>query len=117
MFSSFNIYSSIQTTDQKDIKEIYRISVIVLSALFCFGCIFKIYRKIVKIFFGYTKEVGDASETLWRSVKRAEIFLPSITHLALAAPILVADIDSLPVTYSPTFRSRGWEEVINPRVN
>ena len=85
--------------------------------LFIFGCIFKIYRKILKIFVGYTKEIGNASETLWRNVKGAELFLPYISHLALASPILVSDIDALPVMYSPTLRSRGWEEVINPRVS
>lgn len=104
------------TNEQRDIKVIYRICLYVIAICFCLGVCFKVYRKVFKVFVGYSKEIGDASATPWRDVKGADIFLPNITHLALAAPILVADVDDLPAAYSPTIKSRGWEEVINPRV-
>lgn len=88
----------------------------IIAISFCLGVCYKVYRKIFKFFVGYSKEIGDASETKWRDVKGAEIFIPNVTHPELAAPILVADVDDLPAAYSPTIKSRGWEEVINPRV-
>ena len=95
---------------------IYQIALIVIVASFFLGVCFKIYRKVFKFFVGYSKEVGDASQTTWRDVKAAEIFLPNISHPALASPILISDIDQLPAVYSPTMKRRGWEEVIDPRV-
>jgi hypothetical protein len=104
------------TGDQETIVSIYVVSLYVIFALCVLGVCYKGYRKLFKLFVGYTKEIGDASSTRWRDVKGADIFLPNITHPALASPILFTDVDLLPAAYSPTMKSNGWEEVIDARV-
>ncbi len=70
------------------------------------------------MFVGYNKEIGDASKLTWRHVKGGEIYLPSISHLALAAPIIMADLDALPTKYSPNmnYNGVGWDFTLAARV-
>jgi hypothetical protein len=111
-----------ETPDKDAIERFYYISFFLLFCFFLLGGIVKFARSAWKHYYDHISQTGEIDETAkWRSINKAEIFLPQVKHIRLPSPLICGQIERLPLQYivhtSEASRSGVASVEVQPKSN